>query len=202
MTRLARASAVTPAESAAAPTMAPSRSVRTNQQQGDRRHGEETDDGPVGHPAGLAVPDQDALVETTKTDGARPRQENEQRQPGSARNLLGKTHEGATDETEDRRKQKNAERQGDRRVEGVGEGAEAQVGRAIGDERGGGAHHHDHRRLGEQGEAEGHPECGQVVLRRPEPGDDRRQKRPFHRHHQPGGRQGQPEEEDPALGQG
>ena len=83
--------------------------------------------------------------------------------------------------------------QREKTVQGVGEIPHLEQGVPVLHQCGRRAHDHEDGRLCQDRERKSHPESGEIVLGIGQSCDDRRQKRAFRGHHEPGQGQGDPE---------
>ena len=170
------------------------------QHQGGAAHGGQAQGGAVGDAPGQPAAHQDALVEAPVADGRRPGQQEDAGRVGHPVQLPGQAHEGPGHPVEHRRQEEQGQAQRDEAVERVAEGPQLAQGVAVLHQGGGGAHHQDDRRFEHPREPARHPEGGQAVGGVGQPGQDRGEERPLHRHEQPGRLQRRPQAQDPGLG--
>jgi len=126
-------------------------------------HGDQPDGGPVGHPSGQAVADQQALVEATVADGRRPGQQDHQGGVGQSADRGIEADQIVHQPGVDGCEEPDDHPGGDQDIQGPGEVAQLTVGIGRVHQGSGGAHHHDHWRLDDDRQGKGDTVGSQIV---------------------------------------
>ncbi len=163
------------------------------------RHGREAEHRTVGDEPGTPAADQEPLIEPPVPDRSRPGEEQPKRHVREVRHVVGNGDQVEHHVAEYRWHQQRQHGRRDRRIEHVGERAEApEAVRVFGQGRRC-AHDHDDGGLDQQGEGVRHTVGREVERGIHQPGDDRREEGPLDRHHEPRGGQRNPKSEDGTL---